>query len=182
MPRSRSTALQRFPGSVRNYLGYLPPAHTVKKPQGYSYRAGKSDTPAICLFPLLHHLGDYVNGYACDNCEALNAGGQSIFRRHLSVCERMPPVDVRTNSGLFRTWCADFKNFEPKSGGQAYTPSSRLVMPRPLPHLGAGAFLVTAFVSTFFVADLTDALAVIVGHSWHAYFHEVIGPAFSGQL
>ena len=84
----------------------------------------------------------------------------------------MSPVNVRTNSGLFRTWCTDFKNFEPKSAGRAYTPSLRLVMPRPLPHLGAGAFLVTAFVSAFFVADLADALAVIVGHSWHAYFHE----------
>jgi hypothetical protein len=34
-------------GTIRNYLVYLPPKHRVKKTRGYSYRAGKSDTPPV---------------------------------------------------------------------------------------------------------------------------------------
>jgi hypothetical protein len=33
------------PGSIRNYLVYLPPAHTVKKTP-LAYSVGESDTPA----------------------------------------------------------------------------------------------------------------------------------------
>jgi len=62
--------------------------------------------------------------------------------------------------------------FSARTSRPGYAPGSRVVIPRPLPHLGPGAFVVTALVSAPFVADLTDAFAIIVAYGPHAYFHD----------
>jgi len=73
---------------------------------------------------------------------------------------------------LFRAWCDELKGFSARSRRQVNAPGLRVVIARPLPHLGPGAFLVTAFVSAFFVAALADALAIIVPYGPRAYFHD----------
>jgi len=70
-------------------------------------------------------------------------------------------VDAKTKTGLFGAWYDDIKKFGTK------TPRQGL-----LPHLGTGAALVTVFVSSFFVAHLADAFAIIVAYGPHAYFRE----------
>jgi hypothetical protein len=74
-------------------------------------------------------------------------------------------MDAAGEQGLFRAWYDAFKNFDTRT-------TTRTRRRGGTPHLGTGALLVTALVSSYFVAYLADTLAIIAAYGPNAYFRE----------
>lgn len=70
-------------------------------------------------------------------------------------------MEAPNKVGLFTTWYDELKSYgvtTPRRG--------------PTPHLGVGAFLVTALVTSHFAAQLGDAFAILAAYGPHAYLVE----------